>query len=472
MTVTKDIDFRLVSRLSAALAYTYRVIPVEEQGDQIMLWGEAESRRYLPQLSMLLNQEVVLTEVSKEVMDRQLATYYPQGGQGQVQRPNGPMQGATSDIVQLVEDMFRDAVAMGASDIHVERYETQARVRFRWEGQLLERFEVALDQYNAVVSRLKILAELDIAERRLPQDGRIQLPNDGQPIDLRVSTIPSKYGEKVVMRLLTRSHTQLQLSKLGLSGAELTAFEQAIQSPNGIVLITGPTGSGKTTTLYATLSRLNQPHSNILTVEDPIEYNLSGINQVQVKQDIGLTFDKALRAFLRQDPDIIMVGEIRDTPTAQIAIRAALTGHLVFSTLHTNTSWDAISRLTDMGVEPYLLAAALRMIVAQRLVRVLCTHCKAPTNTMVSDAFQAHYGLQQHWQAVGCKHCHFTGYKGRKAVFEVLPIDAAMAKQIKRIEQEDGPPKMNFPSLTDNVAKLVQAGETSLAEALLHAKQP
>ncbi|MEL6733283.1 MAG: GspE/PulE family protein, partial [Bacteroidota bacterium] len=290
-----------------------------------------------------------------------------------------------------------------------------------------------------------------------------------QSIDVRVSTIPAKYGEKIVMRLLNRSKEHLELGNLGLTDRERTAYESAIKQPNGIVLITGPTGSGKTTTLYASLNQLNTPDKNLTTIEDPIEYNLTGINQVQVRSDIGLTFDRALRAFLRQDPNIIMVGEIRDEETAQIAIRAALTGHLVLSTLHTNSSRDAITRLVDMGVEPYLLAAATRMIVAQRLVRLLCPHCKKKSDRMISESFQKRHQLHDHYEPVGCPSCFYTGYKGRKAVYELLPITDDIRLAMRKIgDGQISFPSTDLPSLGENLITLTQTGQISIEEALYH----
>ncbi|MEM6807137.1 MAG: GspE/PulE family protein, partial [Bacteroidota bacterium] len=287
--------------------------------------------------------------------------------------------------------------------------------------------------------------------------------------DIRVSTLPSKYGEKVVMRLLTRSDDILVLENLNFPQKEFEAYKEAISKPNGIILITGPTGSGKTTTLYATLNRLNTPDVNILTIEDPIEYNLPGINQVQLKEEIGLSFDRALRAFLRQDPNIIMVGEIRDVPTAQIAIRAALTGHLVFSTLHTNSSLDSLTRLRDMGIEPYLLASALRLVLAQRLVRLLCNECKTPSSEVLMPEFQTQYGIQQHFVPRGCPHCFYTGFRGRQAIFEALPMSAELKEFIRSDEGDFSSvlKTQGLSSLRDNLAELIQQGKTSLSEVAL-----
>ncbi|MEO0468219.1 MAG: GspE/PulE family protein, partial [Bacteroidota bacterium] len=416
MTI-EQIDYRILARLTAEQAHAFRVVPIKEKDGVLVCVGEDNAK--LPQLQLILGQKVQLKNIASAELQKLLLQHYPMEHAARSQITESD----ESDIVRFVNKVMEEAAAMKASDIHIERYEESARIRFRWEGQLIEKYEVPLDQYNALISRIKILSDLDISERRLPQDGRINLKIQQKAIDIRVSTVPGKYGEKAVLRLLTRSEKHLDLTRLGMLPHHFGAYQEAIKQPNGIILITGPTGSGKSTTLYATLNQLNQPDCNIMTIEDPIEYNLSGINQVQLKENIGLTFDAALRAFLRQDPNIIMVGEIRDTPTAKIAIRASLTGRLVFSTLHTNSAWDAIARLTDMGIEPYLLAASLRMVVAQRLVRVLCPHCKQESDEIILPEWQEKNDIKTHYVANGCPQCFYTGYAGRQAIFDVLPID-------------------------------------------------
>lgn len=464
----KDIDYRTISLLNAEQAHAFRVVPSYEEGNSVSVWGEETSIRFLPQLQLLLGRTVSITPLENEELERLLYQYYPI--QHTAAASGTPAIKEESDTVRYVNKVMEEAVHMGVSDIHIERYEDQARIRFRWEGQLIEKYEIPLDRYNAIVSRIKILSELDIAERRLPQDGRINLTVNKSAIDVRVSIIPSKYGEMVVMRLLTRSQDHLDIHKIGLPEKEKAWYLEYIQSPNGIVLITGPTGSGKTTTLYATLNLLNSPEKKILTIEDPIEYNLAGINQVQLKEDIGLTFDRALRAFLRQDPNIIMVGEIRDVATAQISIRAALTGHLVFSTLHTNSAWDAVTRLTDMGIEPYLLAASLRMVVAQRLVRTLCPHCKKPSEELLFPEVQQEMQIHHHYLPVGCPHCYFTGYKGRRPVFEFLPITSELKHMIKLKEGEIELylSQAGIPTIKDNLCHLIREGHVSLEEGLVY----
>ncbi|MEM7035864.1 MAG: GspE/PulE family protein [Bacteroidota bacterium] len=467
MQSIENIDFKTLTLLTAEQAHKYRVIPAGLDDGTLTGFSPEGQNTDHRALSFLLGKKIRLESVPIAQFDRQLARYYP-FNKAQSTRARADLR-EDSDIIRFVRKIMQEAVGIGASDIHIERYETYARVRFRWEGQLLEKYEVPPSQYNAIVNRIKILAELDIAERRLPQDGRINLNLHNQKIDVRVSTVPGKFGEKVVMRLLSRSPSFLHLENLGMHTDELERFTTALKSPNGIVLITGPTGSGKTTTLYAALSLLNTAQVNISTIEDPIEYNIEGINQVQVKEDIGMSFGNALRAFLRQDPDIMMVGEIRDRETAEISIRAALTGHLVFSTLHTNSAWDAVTRLIDMGVEPYLLAASIRLVVAQRLLRILCDHCKSPaeaTHSRITEQF----GITQHHVAVGCPHCHYTGYARRKAVYEVIPITRALSNCIKTMEFEvdDLLAESGIATLQSHVVHMIRTGETSLEEGMMY----
>jgi len=329
-------------------------------------------------------------------------------------------------VVKLVNLVLIDAIKKGASDIHIEPYEKDYRVRYRIDGVLYEMMKPPLKLKNAITSRLKIMARLDIAERRLPQDGRIKLKlGKGREMDYRVSVLPTLFGEKVVMRLLDKGNLQLDMTKLGFEAKPLALFKYAIKRPYGMVLVTGPTGSGKTTTLYSALSELNKSDVNISTAEDPVEYNLHGINQVQMNDDIGLNFASTLRAFLRQDPDIIMVGEIRDFETAEIAIKAALTGHLVLSTLHTNDAPSTISRLLNMGIEPFLVTASVNLILAQRLARKVCLDCKQPFDPPEQALLEIQIkpneiGQFQAYRGEGCATCSNTGYKGRIALYEVM----------------------------------------------------
>jgi len=319
-------------------------------------------------------------------------------------------------VIRMINALLTQALREGASDIHIEPFEQISVVRFRIDGTLRDVVRPKKAIHASLISRIKIMAQLDIAEKRLPQDGRITLRVGGKPVDVRVSTLPTGHGERAVLRLLDKQAGQLGLQHLGMSDAVLAQFDKLIAQPHGIVLVTGPTGSGKTTTLYAALTRLNDTRTNILTVEDPVEYELEGIGQTQVNPRIDMTFAKALRAILRQDPDIIMIGEIRDLETAQIAVQASLTGHLVLATLHTNDSAAAVTRLLDMGIEPFLLSSSLLGVVAQRLVRKLCPHCKQFDGAM--------------WQATGCESCGQTGYQGRVGVYELLLTTEQIRAQI------------------------------------------
>ncbi|MBP1687300.1 MAG: pilB [Deltaproteobacteria bacterium] len=359
------------------------------------------------------------------------------------------LERATEDapVVRLVNAILTSAIKRRASDVHLEPYETMFRVRLRVDGVLEEIMRPPVKLKNAITSRVKIMASLDIAERRLPQDGRIKLKlGRGQEMDFRVSVLPTLFGEKIVLRLLDKSNLQLDMTKLGFEDAALNDFKDAISKPYGMVLVTGPTGSGKTTTLYSALSELNKIGSNISTAEDPVEFNLLGINQVQIHEEIGFSFANALRAFLRQDPDIIMVGEVRDFETAEIAIKAALTGHLVLSTLHTNDAPSTINRLLNMGVEPFLVASSVNLIMAQRLARVICTGCKAPVELPPQALLdigmrREEIGSFTCFQGVGCSQCNGTGFRGRVALYEVMPVsvelrdlvlNGASASEIKR----------------------------------------
>ncbi|MCZ6766410.1 MAG: ATPase, T2SS/T4P/T4SS family, partial [bacterium] len=365
------------------------------------------------------------------------------------------VQSADAPVVKLVNSLIADAVSKGASDIHVEPYERHMRVRFRIDGMLHEMMSPPYKMKMAITSRLKIMAELDIAEKRVPQDGRIKLRIAGKQIDLRVSTLPTIYGEKVVMRILDKSNLEIDLTKLGFEVRALKGFLEAIENPYGMCLVTGPTGSGKSTTLYSALSRINRPHLNIMTAEDPVEYNLDGINQVNVHDDIGLSFSAALKSFLRQDPNIIMVGEIRDLETGAIAIKAALTGHLVLSTLHTNDAASSVNRLVDMGIEPFLVASSVVMIVAQRLVRRLCMKCRSPVK--MHDETLRELGIGESgeelelFEAKGCVACNETGYKGRQGLYEVMPISNHIREMI-----------LNRNSTTELKSEAVQDGMLTL----------
>jgi general secretion pathway protein E len=372
-------------------------------------------------------------------------------------------------IIKLLNAIMAEAIRTGASDIHIEPFESQLRIRFRIDGQLKTVLTPQVELADMLTSRIKVLARLDIAEKRLPQDGRIATKLGGRAVDLRISTIPSSFGERVVMRLLDKSAGRLNLIDLGLPEEQLSSIQQMLKKPHGILLVTGPTGSGKTTTLYAALSRLNSNYRNIMTVEDPVEYNIEGINQTQVNAKAEMTFSKGLRAILRQDPDVVMIGEIRDIETAEIAVQASLTGHLVLSTLHTNTAIGAISRLRDMGVEPFLLSSSLLGVMAQRLVRKICQECK---ESLVADEKECEVlGVDSTmiYHAEGCNKCSFTGYKGRIGVYELVEIDDVLRKMIhsdaSELEMAEHSHK-KVTSIQKSGIQLVLDGKTSLEELL------
>jgi general secretion pathway protein E len=361
-------------------------------------------------------------------------------------------------IIRMINALLTQAARDGASDIHIEPFESYSMVRFRVDGALRDVVRPRRELHAALVSRIKIMAQLDIAEKRLPQDGRITLRIGGRPVDVRVSTLPTGHGERAVLRLLEKDAGRLDLGKLGMAPGTLGEFDRLVRQPHGIVLVTGPTGSGKTTTLYSALARIDSTTTNVMTVEDPIEYDLEGIGQTQVNARIDMTFAKALRSILRQDPDVIMIGEIRDLETAQIAVQASLTGHLVLATLHTNDAVSAVTRLIDMGVEPFLLSSSLLGIGAQRLVRKLCPQCRQPDP------------VTKGWRAVGCLACNKTGYAGRTGIYELLSIDDALRALVHRNAGEGelraAAISNGMQTMRDDGQRWIQAGITSVDEVV------
>ncbi len=378
-------------------------------------------------------------------------------------------------IIRLINGLIAEADRIGASDVHIEPYDQHLVVRMRVDGVLKEAVRLSSRLSPLLVSRVKVMSRLDIAERRLPQDGRISLAVGGRTLDVRVSTLPSKAGERVVMRLLDRERADLTLDDLGMPPAASAAFRAAIREPNGIILVTGPTGSGKTTTLYAGLRLLNETARNILTIEDPVEYAMEGVGQTQVNTKVGMTFAAGLRAILRQDPDVVMVGEIRDAETAQISVQASLTGHLVLSTVHTNDALGAVTRLRDMGVEPFLLASTLRVIMAQRLVRRLCPACKRPD--IADKGAAALVGLPEGaaiWRATGCESCSGTGYAGRLGLYEIIRVDDTLRKLIGSGADEPSMAAHAFSgggTLSDAARNYVLGGLTTIEEAVRVVRQ-
>ena len=463
------LDTEIKQCLSVEQAWHYRVIPKSVTDTSLECYVDEQQPidMLVDELEVLTGKGVTLHPIATAIVDRTLTKYY-------LKKQRHPSrEGSTRTVDMGSEDfvlqLIMEAKSLDSSDIHMETYEAQCRVRMRVDGKLIERLIIRKEDYPALVNKIKIMANLDIAEKRLPQDGRIFFQQEGYKFDIRVSVVPTLHGEKIVMRLLGSDASEIELSQLGFSPADLGHYQEGIRRPNGILLISGPTGSGKTTTLYATLKLLNEESRNILTIEDPIEYTLKGINQVQLKENIGLDFGKALRTFLRQDPDVIMVGEIRDTDTANMAIRAALTGHLVLSTIHTNSAWGTVSRLVDMGVPAYLLANTLNTTVAQRLVRALCPHCKQPMpfyEDLYPKSFRPFQEVKEHYVARGCDQCFHTGYQGRKAIYEVIPIDAELSEKIKENEYKIGDllTTRGIKTLAENAFALFAQGETSLEE--------
>lgn len=432
MNITKT-DTSLARIIPPELAKAYQVFPIELSADTLKIGlVNGTNLDVINELRVLIGYELKPVFFSESEIGSYLSKYY-KGAEGE-SRVN--QESAFTNQEDLIWDLIQEAKSLGSSDIHLEPYEEYARFRFRLDGKLYERYRVPIEEFPAYVNQIKIQCSLDISEKRLPQDGRMHFSlSESNKLDLRVSVLPSMYGEKIVMRILHKTVESLSIKSLGMNKNDLGRYLSGVERPHGIVLISGPTGSGKSTTLYATLKHLNSGDRNILTVEDPIEYTLEGITQVQVRENIGLDFAKAMRTFLRQDPDIIMVGEIRDVETAQMAIRAALTGHLVLSTIHTNSAWGILTRLLDMQIAGYLLAETVNMVVAQRLVRLLCPVCKKPTET--SHAELVHQRLSpfitgsHHFEPLGCANCHFSGYSGRRAIYEVLPIDDFLKQAIR-----------------------------------------
>ena len=381
-------------------------------------------------------------------------------------------QSDDAPVIRLINALLTEAIKEGASDVHIETFESALTVRVRVDGVLREILSLQRTIASLLVSRIKVMARLDIAEKRIPQDGRISLRVAGKEVDVRVSTLPSSNGERVVLRLLDKAAGRLELKHLGMTEQNRLLIEDLLKKPFGIILVTGPTGSGKTTSLYASLTLLNDKTRNILTVEDPIEYHLEGIGQTQVNSKVDMTFARGLRAILRQDPDVVMVGEIRDRETAEIAVQASLTGHLVLSTLHTNTAVGALTRLQDMGIEPFLMSSSLVGVIAQRLVRVLCNHCKSPYEPDANEREQL--GIKPTdavtlYHCTGCKNCNFSGYRGRTGIYEVVVVDEQVRRMIHSLngEQDITEYVRKFsPSIGADGARKVREGVTTLEEVL------
>lgn len=459
-----NIPIDLVQLINSEQAYHYQIVPVATHNGSLTFKTNNPSNALKQELQVVLGKHIELVPESTENIQQYLSTNFRKQQHTQKEDLH-----YTSDFL---EKLLLTAKNIGSSDIHFEPYEHRCRVRYRLDGKLKEQFSIALSEYPVIVNKLKIKGGLDISEKRLPQDGRITVKTNpdshrDDEFDIRVSSLPTLHGEKIVLRILSKDADHIQLEDLGFTEKELKTYKETIKKPNGIVLISGPTGSGKTTTLYATLKLLNDDKTNIVTIEDPIEYTLEGVNQVQLKENIGLDFASTLRTFLRQDPDVIMVGEIRDVKTANMAIRAALTGHLVLSTVHTNSAWATVSRLIDMGIPAFLIASTLNVSVAQRLVRKLCPNCKKET-AIKPDTFPQNFvppkTLKTHFTAEGCNNCYHTGYQGRKAIYEIIPIDKDLVNHIKKNDLEIDAYLKDIKTLKSNAIDLVERGITSVEE--------
>jgi general secretion pathway protein E len=486
-------DPALAARIPYVFAKTHGVLAYGNEGGAVVVLLRPDATvDGIAEVKRVLKRPLVTRPIGAEAFAVELARAYNQGSPGalawtedsasegdlarllQELPPTEDLldSGTQAPVIRMINALLLQALRERASDLHFEPYEGRSVVRFRIDGVLRDVIEPPRALHAALVSRLKIMASLDIAEKRLPQDGRITLKLGDKVVDVRVSTLPTGAGERVVLRLLDKDSARLDLTALGMSDDTLEYVDRLIREPHGILLVTGPTGSGKTTTLYAALSRLPRGTTNMMTVEDPIEYGLDGVAQTQVNPRIELTFARALRAILRQDPDVIMIGEIRDLETAQIAVQASLTGHLVLATLHTNDAASAVTRLADMGVEPYLLASSLLGVLAQRLVRTLCPACRVAASSSAGEArlvsaigFPASQPL---WTAAGCAACNDTGYRGRTGVYELLVIDETIRRLIHdgagELALRDAASRAGMRTLRTDGARFLADGTTSLSE--------
>ncbi|MFZ5446217.1 MAG: type IV-A pilus assembly ATPase PilB [Myxococcota bacterium] len=492
-----DVEPDIIKLVPKDVAEKHLVVPVNRAGSALIVAMCDPSNIYaVDDLKFLTGYNIEAVVASEPAIREAIERYYAEKGpsledivggidEDDVELSDGGEENveeaakAADDapVIKLVNLILKDAISKRASDIHIEPYEKDFRVRFRIDGVLYEVMKPPMKLKNAIISRVKIMSQLDISERRLPQDGRIKIKlGGGKEMDFRVSVCPTLFGEKIVLRLLDKSNLQLDMTKLGFDPEPLKWFKEAIDRPYGMVLVTGPTGSGKTTTLYSALSALNDPTTNVSTAEDPVEFNFAGINQVQMQDSIGLNFAAALRSFLRQDPDTIMIGEIRDFETAEIGVKAALTGHLVLSTLHTNDAPGTVSRLLNMGIEPFMVTASLNLILAQRLMRRLCNSCKRPVQTVDEQALidagipADKIGSFTLYEKGGCKECNDRGYKGRVAVYEVMPfwdglkeivINGASAAELKQEAIRLGMQTLRMAALGK-----VMAGVSTIEEAV------
>ena len=482
-----NISPEAIHKVPQNICNRYKVFPYKIEDNKLYLAMEdPQNREAIQDVRRFADMEIVpsiatISEINQAIeqwysntdIDKAISEFARNEIQNEIEEISGDEDVNSAPIVRLVHNILESAVRKKASDIHIEYDGDYMRVRFRIDGVLVEHMKTSAKAYKAIVSRIKIMSNLNISEKRLPQDGRIYLVVDSKPIDFRVSTMPTSKDEKVVMRVLDKSNFMVSKEKLGFSEESIKIYDNLLSKPYGLILVVGPTGSGKTTTLYSMLNQLNDIEKNILTIEDPVEYELQGINQSQINYKAGLDFASALRAFLRQDPDIIMVGEIRDHDTAEIAIRASLTGHLVLSTLHANTAVGAISRLADMGMDSFLITSSLVGVVAQRLVRKICPHCKVPYEASVGDKKALNYDINKPltlYKGEGCDKCNKTGYKGRLGIYEIIQVTKSIRDLIdKGAKEEEILRKSNELGMKDmrqDAAIKVIKGQTTVAEMI------
>lgn len=481
----QTIDPRIVNSIPRRLAEQHQILPFRMENNKLVVAMSDPLDYYaIDEVHMATGLQVIPVLTSKDELSRAIKRHYGlQDSVDEIMQSLSENEEAYeldhdeedehSPVVKTVNQIITQAVLLGASDVHIDPQEASIKVRYRVDGIMRTEQVLSISMLNVITARIKIMAKLNVAEKRLPQDGRVEMMVDYRRIDIRISILPTIHGEKVVMRILDTGQAILDINKLDFSERNLELFKQGIESAHGIMLITGPTGSGKTTTLYAAMSRINNEEVNIVTVEDPIEYQLEGINQVQVNSKIGLTFANGLRSILRQDPDIVVVGEIRDVETAEISVRSAMTGHLVLSTLHTNSAVNSITRLIDMGIEPFLVSSALNCIVTQRLIRRVCIDCKTtrPATDDEKRYFESHRMTIEHIAyGTGCEKCNRSGYQGRMGIHEVLVMDSTLRKMVIQKSTDDeylayAKSKGFVPMLEDGLSKVVQ-GYSSVEEVL------
>lgn len=458
--MSASINKELLSTISKEIAWNYKIVPKGTESNKLEVYIAKETIKNKEEIEFLIDKEIVcFLKESNEILEL-LQIHYTDNSRNEGRED---VYDSNIKIVNLIIEAKRNR----CSDIHLECSAKEGRIRFRVDGQLMTKYKIPVSKYSNIINQVKIQSNLDISEKRLPQDGRILIEESDEKFDVRVSTSPSIHGEKIVLRILKQDATNITIENVGFDEIQLSIIKNQLLKPHGLVLISGPTGSGKTTTLYSFLNVLNKSSNNILTIEDPVEYTLDGLNQVQLKEDIGLTFTKALKSFLRQDPDIIVVGEIRDEDTAKIAVRAALTGHLVLSTIHTNSATETYFRLLDMGIPEYLIKSCLNVSISQRLIRLLCINCKKQsvnTHQEINEIYSSLSPENHFCDAVGCSLCNYSGYKGRKAIFELAVFKYSDLNSKEEPEPKTSNLSLVNSSLKQQAIKLLNSGETSIEE--------